>query len=221
MARPAQVVVVPAILTDDPAALETMLRQAETFTDWVQLDIMDGRFVPSRSIGHQHLAKLSLKLRWEAHLMVEHPEDQMAGFKAAGAERVVFHYEATPSPDEVIARARGLGLAVGLAVNPETPVAAVLPLADAVDSVLFLSVHPGYYGRDFIPEVLDKVTEFRRLRPDVEIGIDGGIKEGNIARIARTGVDAICVGSAVFAQPDPGQSYRHLTAVAREAVKTV
>ena len=209
--------VVPAILTDDPNALETMVRQSEDFTDFVQIDIMDGRFVPSQSIGHQHIAAVSPKLNWEAHLMVEHPEDCLEDYRSSGAQKVVFHYEATPAPGEVIVQARGLGLGVGLALNPETPVSVVQPLLSQVDSVLLLTVNPGFYGSSFIPGVLGKVSELRQARPDIEIGVDGGIKESNIADIAREGVDVICVGSAVFMQPQPGESFRHLLALARKA----
>lgn len=208
--------VVPAILTNDPEALETMVRQAEVFTDWVQFDIMDGKFVPSRSINHEHLAGLSMKLSWEVHLMVQHPEDYVEGFRQAGAQKIVFHYEAAPSPRDVIALVRKLGLGVGLAVNPETPVSAILPFAGEVDSVLFLSVHPGFYGSKFIPEVLNKIVEFRSAQPGVEIGIDGGIKQGNIARVAQAGADVIYVGSAIFLQPQPVHSFRRLQTLIKE-----
>ncbi|GAH68191.1 unnamed protein product, partial [marine sediment metagenome] len=130
-----------------------------------------------------------------------------------GAQKVVFHYEATSTPGKVISLARGLGLRVGLAINPETPISAILPLANEVDSVLFLSVNPGFCGSKFIPEVMDKIVEFRAACSDMEIGIDGGIKESNIAQIARTGVDVIYVGSAIFRQPKPGESFNRLTAL--------
>ncbi len=208
--------VVPAILTEDPKDLEKMVHQAEKFTDYVQFDIMDGRFVPSRSIGDKHLAGLHTKLDWEAHLMVEKPEGYLESFQQAGAQKVVFHFEATPSPLEVVTKARGLGLGVGLAVNPETTISAILSTAGVVDSVLFLTVNPGFYGSQFIPEVLDKVAELRDARPDIEIGVDGGIKEGNIARVARAGVDIIYVGSAIFLQPQPDESFRRLMALAGE-----
>lgn len=208
--------VVPAILTNDAKSLETMVRQAETFTNWVQFDIMDGKFVPSGSISYRHLASLPMKLGWEAHLMVERPEDYLKGFQGAGAQKVVFHYEATRSPEEVISLARSLGLEVGLAINPDTPISAILPLADKVDSVLFLSVYPGFYNRAFIPGVLDKVTRFGTACAGTEIGIDGGIKESNIAAAARAGADTIYVGSAVFLQENPGESYRHLVTLARD-----
>jgi len=208
--------VVPAILTDDPKALDTMVRQAESFTTYVQFDIMDGQFVPSRSITAEHLAALSTTLNWEVHLMVQQPDDYLQSFWEAGARKVVFHYEATPSPDEVISQARELGLGVGLALNPETPLSVIYPLISKVDSVLFLTVNPGFYGSPFIPAVLDKAVELRSAQPDLEIGVDGGIKESNIAQIAQLGIDTIYVGSAVFLQPDPGKSFRRLLALAQE-----
>ena len=141
----------------------------------------------------------------------------MEGFRQAGAQKIVFHYEAVSSPREVISLVRNLGLGVGLAINPETPVSDILSLASEVDSVLFLSVYPGFYGSKFIPEVLDKVMEFRSARPGMEIGIDGGVKEGNIAQIAQAGVDVIYVGSAILSQPQPRESFRHLLALAQES----
>jgi len=202
--------IVPAILTDDPAALEKMVRQAKSFTDYVQIDIMDGRFVPSQSIIREQVAGLSIKLRWEAHLMVTHPEEHLEIFQQAGASKIIFHHEATASPTEVISRIKNLGLEAGLAINPETPVSAIVPCINDVDSILLLTVNPGFYGSQFIPEVMDKVTELRNIQPGIEIGVDGGIKESNIKEIASVGVDYICVGSAIFLQADPAESYRRL-----------
>jgi len=208
---------VPAILTDDPEALERMVRQAETFTNFAQIDIMDGQFVPSLSITWQDLASISINLTWEAHLMVMYPEDYLEGFRQAGAQKVIFHYEANNSPQEVISQARNMGLEVGLAINPETPVTAIAHLINDIDSILLLSVNPGFYGSQFIPEVMDKVAELHHVRPDLEIGMDGGINESNIAEIAQSGVDVICVGSAIFRQPQPAESFQHLLSLMRNA----
>ncbi len=201
---------VPAILTDDPSTLEKMVHQAESFTDYVQIDIMDGHFVPSRSVPWEHVAGLSINIKWEAHLMVAHPEKYLEGFTQAGASKIIFHYEATASPREVIHQIRNLGIEVGLAINPETPVSATAAYIREVDSVLLLTVTPGFYGSKFIPEVMDKVAELRDIHPGIEIGVDGGVKENNIREIASAGVDYICVGSAVFLQSDPVESYRRL-----------
>ncbi len=212
MTQPARIV--PAVLTDDAAALTEMLRQAEGFTGYVQIDIMDGKFVPTHTVGLKEIAAADTSLAWEAHLMVENPVDYFVPCGEAGASRVIFHYEATEAHRDVIDAARWVGLSVGLAVNPETPLELVLPLAKQLDSVLFMTVHPGYYGAEYIPEVMDKVRAFREAAPGVVTAIDGGAKESNIVEIAASGLDYICVGSAVFKAPDPGAAYRRLLQMA-------
>jgi len=206
---------VPAILTDNTATLEKLVRQAESFTDSAQFDLMDGRFVPSNSINCNDIAALKTTLKWEVHLMVLQPEDCLETFQKAGAQKIVFHYEAVASPEKIIGLVRNLGMKVGLAVNPETPIASFKHLIPDVDSVLFMAVNPGFYGAKFIPEVLEKIADFRRTYFKTEIGIDGGIKENNIAEIARSGIDVIYIGSAIFLQPNPAAAYRRLTELAQ------
>ena len=200
--------IVPAILTDSPEALEKFIRLAEGFTDFVQIDIMDGEFVPSHSISFKDIAPLKPQFKWEAHLMVNNPENYLEGFKQAGAQKIVFHFEAKTNYVKVIKSAKMLGMKVGLAVNPKTPISNFAPIAAMVDSVLFLSVEPGFYGAKFIPEVLEKIVAFRKSFPKMPTAIDGGVKEDNVKEIARTGVNNICVGSAIFNQPDPAAAYR-------------
>jgi len=205
MTKPVRII--PAILTEDPISLNKMLARSVTFTDYVQIDIMDGKFVPSRSITWKHLDQVPANLNWEVHLMVEQPETQLEHYLKAGAQKAIFHFEATGNPRGVVSISRQMGLSIGLAVNPETPVRQILSLTEKVDSVLFLSVHPGFYGAKFIPEVLDKVVELRRQYPHLAIGIDGGMKLDNVEEVATKGVDDICVGSAILTQPDPGEAY--------------
>ncbi len=202
--------IVPAILTDDASALKGMIQSMKGVVDWAQVDIMDGEFVPSRSIGWKAVKEAKLPFDWEAHLMVKEPETYFSGFKAARARRVIFHFEAATDPGVVIAEARKLGLDVGIAINPGTPVSVVAEYFPLLDSVLLLSVNPGFYGAKFIPEVLDKVGEIRAAAPELSIGIDGGIKEANIVEVASSGVDDICVGSGIFLGADPAACYRHL-----------
>lgn len=208
--------ILPAVLTDDPKDLERKLRQAESFTDAVQIDVMDGLFVPSRSISAADLAAVPTRLKLEVHLMVNEPGSCLEAFRRAGAERIAFHYEATPSPAEVVRLARGLGVKVGIALNPDTPIAALSRLVASVDWMLFLSVHPGYYGKEFIPAVLEKVRRFRRDYPGVEVGVDGGIREANIEQVKASGADYACVGSAVFHDDDPATRFRALTRLAAD-----
>ena len=105
----------------------------------------------------------------------------------------------------------------GLAINPETTIPNFLPLVDEVDSVLFLTVNPGFYGSPFVPEVLDKIAEPHHTRPNLEIGTDGGVKEDNLVKIANMGVNNLYVGSAIFLQPDPAEAYRNLSALLEKA----
>ncbi|MDD4923447.1 MAG: ribulose-phosphate 3-epimerase [Dehalococcoidales bacterium] len=205
-----KITVVPAVLTDNPQSLKDMLGIAATFTGFVQIDIMDGLFVPSKSITATDICIVKTGLKWEAHLMVNNPENLVDDFASAGAQQIIFHYEATESHGNIIDMVHGAGLKAGIAVNPDTDISVLDPLINKLDSVLFMSVVPGYYGSKFIPEVLDKITDFRNKYPHIYTGIDGGIKENNIATVAKTGVNSICVGSAVFCQDNPAQSYRRL-----------
>ncbi len=209
--------IVSAILANDAATLEKAVRQAEKFTDFAQIDIMDGEFVSSRSISYRDIAALKPKFEWEAHLMVQHPENYLEGFKCAGAQKIVFHFEAKTEHEKTIGLIRKLGMQVGLAIKPKTAIKEFAPLVKQVDSVLFLSVEPGFYGAQFIPAVLDKIIAFRKVYPKMEIGIDGGIKEDNIQKITGTGVNVICVGSAIFNRPDPAAAYRRLKELAATA----
>jgi ribulose-phosphate 3-epimerase len=204
--------IVPALLTDDPAELVKLVRQAGVFADYVQIDVMDGKFVPSNSVTCAQIGAAEIKFAWEAHLMVLHPENCVADFARAGARKIIFHYEATSEPEKIIAQIRKSGVKVGLAVNPETSIMEITRLVKKVDSVLFMAVHPGFYGARFLLEVLEKVKEFRKRFPEMEIGIDGGVKEDNILKIARSGVNDICIGSALFHQPDPAAAYRRIKA---------
>ncbi len=208
--------IVPSVLTDNAESLREMLRNSEAFTDFVQIDIMDGVFVPSTSITSKDISKSKPGLKWEVHLMVNNPENYVDEFVKAGAQQIIFHYEASESHKSVIDLIHSSGLKAGIAVNPDTHISALDPLISTIDSVLFMSVIPGFYGSKFIPGVLDKIVEFRKKYPLVQIGIDGGIKENNIADVAETGVSSICVGSAIFCQQNPAQSYRRLEKICNE-----
>jgi len=209
--------VIPAVLTDNPEKLTQMAQQSAAFTDYVQIDFMDGKFVPSMSIKPEQITGIPQNLEWEAHIMIEKPINFLESYKKAGAKKVIFHFEATPSPVMVISEARRLGLSVGLAVNPDTSNGEVLPYLAEIDSLLYMSVYPGFYGAKFIPEVLKKVKQMRRANPELIIGLDGGVKENNIAEIAQSGVDEIFVGSAIFMQPDMAAAYRKLVTLAHTA----
>lgn len=202
--------VTPAILANDFQQLAMLIRKAETFADYIQVDIMDGEFVPSTSVSREELAGVKTSLRNEAHLMVARPEDWLETLAEFGSEAVLFHFEAVADPASMIGTIREAGFGVGLAVNPETTVGDIQGLVDEVDSVMFMAVHPGFYGAAFIPEVLDKIGELKEMFPDTQVGVDGGIKEDNALLAKQARADFVCIGSAIFQAPDPGQAYDRL-----------
>lgn len=202
--------IVPAVLTDKPEDLNWMIRQAEGFCDFVQIDIMDGRFVPSKSISAEDLGKIKTSLDLEVHLMVEVPSDYLEPFKKAGAGRIVFHYESKEDPGAVISKIDALGIKAGIAINPGTPVSKVEPYFKDIEILLFLSVNPGFYGSKFIPEVCDKAKALKDRKERPIIAMDGGLKSDNILMIKDAGVDLACVGSGIYAKGDPKENYRNL-----------
>lgn len=207
--------IVPAILTDNPQDLKRMLAQAAAFTDFVQIDFMDGDFVPSKSVTPEDLAEIEIRIGWEAHLMVKEPIHYLSSLNKGGLKRVIFHWEADPHPESIVSALQDVGLAVGLAINPETALSQFEDLVPHIDSVLFLSVHPGFYGSPFVEEVLDKIEKFRPRFPSVVIGIDGGVALDNIQRLKSLNMDYACVGSRIFRHDDPRKSYEEFVKAAR------
>lgn len=200
--------VVPALLTSSKDEFVKMLDVCQGFTDYVQVDIMDGEFVPSKSITVSELSECKSPIKAEAHLMVEDPIQWIVPFKQFGADRVIFHYEMKNKNHlEVIKTIREAGLSVGLAVNPQTEIEDFKELVGQLDMVLFMSVVPGFYGSKFIPEVLDKIRMFKSLFPHVIAAIDGGVKLDNTKEIVQSGIDYLCVGSALLKATPPKDAY--------------
>jgi ribulose-phosphate 3-epimerase len=213
----------PSILSADFAELSAEVDRVTEAADLLHVDVMDGHFVPNLTIGPVVVGALRkhTELFLDCHLMVDNPQVLLEGFAEAGADRCIVHVElGDPRPlfDEL--RERNVG--VGLVLNPETPVDAVLPYLAEVDLLLVMSVHPGWGGQGFIPEVLDKVRVVRKEIDerglDVEIEIDGGINVDTAPAAAEAGVDIFVAGSAVFGAPDPLAAAYAIRAAAGEAV---
>ncbi|MCD6228042.1 MAG: ribulose-phosphate 3-epimerase [Candidatus Omnitrophica bacterium] len=208
--------IIPAILTDNREEFLKMLEITKEFADYVQIDIMDGKFVPSRSITIDDLKGINFPIISEAHLMVEDPCKWIEPFKEFGAQRIIYHYEIAQDHQKVISRIRSKGLSPGLAVNPSTSIEEFKDLVDEVEMVLFMSVNPGFYGSKFIPQVLEKITQFKKLFPNKRIGIDGGIKLDNLKLVKGLAIDYICVGSAILKNPNPKESYQQFNILLNE-----
>jgi len=179
-------------------------------------DIGDAHFVEPVTIGPIVLASIAPLIHRgggvvDCHLMVDDPAHHFAALDAAGADSVTFHIEAANDPAALADRARGHGFQVGLAFKPETAVEDVVPVAEAFDLVLCMSIHPGYSGQEFMPEALGRIEQLRSLVPDgVHVQVDGGISYDNIRSVYDAGADLIVCGSAIFGMEDLPRAYRRL-----------
>jgi ribulose-phosphate 3-epimerase len=201
--------VVPAVLTDKSDELRMMLEKAK-FCELLHIDIMDGRFVPTKSITANDLSSCKTTIPMEAHLMVENPEKHIKPFKEAGVIRFIFHFEATDRQEEAIEKIKDDGLEAGLAINPDTSIESIKHLLERIDYLLIMSVYPGFYGAKFVPESLDKAAAIKRLKPELLLGMDGGIKADNIKLIKEAGIDMADVGSYIFKADNPEAAYNEL-----------
>lgn len=208
--------IIPAILAESFEDFTSRLRSAESFAGFVQVDIMDGEFVPTRSFHVEELNSVRTALEFEVHLMAARPQDLAARIKNPGLRQVIFHSEADLDRMDFIRYLRARGLGAGLALRPETGLEGLEDIAAEADGLLFLTVEPGAYGSTFRPGVLDKVARARRLFPGKTIAVDGGVSLDNLKEIAEAGADRACVGSRIFLDKDPGGKYRQFAEKARE-----
>jgi len=188
----------PSILSFDLTNLRDSVRTlAEGGAEIVHLDVMDGQFVPPITFGDSYVKALrpaSDKL-FEAHLMVNSPERQFEAFASAGCKRIIFHAEATAHAHRLAQSLHSMGVEAGIAINPGTPVEAVLPLLEVVELVLVMTVNPGWGGQAFIHEALEKVSRVRALKPDLLIEVDGGIDPKTLPIARAAGANVFVVGS--------------------------
>jgi ribulose-phosphate 3-epimerase len=203
----------PSILSADFAQLADEVERVSDVADLLHVDVMDGHFVPNLTIGPPVVSSLRARtdLYLDCHLMVDNPGVLLSDFAKAGANGCTVHIE-LGDPRPLFETMRELGLRVGLTHNPETPLSAVLPYLEEIDLLLFMSVQPGFGGQAFIPSVLDKLTEARRLVDErglqVELEIDGGINTETAPSAAEAGADILVAGSAVFHADDPAKAAR-------------
>jgi ribulose-phosphate 3-epimerase len=197
--------IVPSILSADFTRLGEDVRAVEAAgADRIQIDVMDGRFVPNITFGTLAVEALRpvTSLTLEAHLMVEPPEDFIDKMARAGADTIIIHYESTPHIHRALQHIRSLGKKTGLALNPSTPASVIDPVLKLVDMVLVMTVNPGFGGQNFIPETLSKIREVRnttRMRGmDCEVEVDGGINLQTALSVVEAGADVLVAGSSVF-----------------------
>jgi len=211
--------IAPSILAADFANLASDIARVADDVELFHVDCMDGHYVPNLTIGPPVVAALRPHTDrfLDCHLMVDNPARLVPAFADAGADGLTIHVE-LGDPRPLLREIGSLGVRRGLAFEPETPFDAVEPFLGDIDLLLVMSVHTGYGGQPFIPEVLDKVRAARKLIDAegmaVEIEIDGGIKVDNAALAAAAGVDILVSGTGIFGADDPAAAARAIRAAA-------
>lgn len=195
----------PSILACDYNILGAQVKEAyEAGAKYMHLDVMDGLFVPSISLGMPVIKSLrkSTDVIFDTHLMINEPIRYIDDFVDAGSDIITFHVEATDKVEETINKIKEANIKAGIVINPETPVEKIKPYLDKVDMVLIMSVHPGFGGQKYIPEVTEKIKEARKLIDesgfDIELEVDGGVNLSNVKEVLKAGANVIVAGSAVF-----------------------
>ncbi|BAD58451.1 putative ribulose-5-phosphate 3-epimerase [Nocardia farcinica IFM 10152] len=213
--RPAEPMIAPSILSADFAHLADEARRVEG-SDWLHVDVMDAHFVPNLTLGLPVVQSLlkATDIPLDCHLMIEDPGRWAPPYAEAGAHNVTFHAEATDDPVAVARDIRAAGAKAGLSVKPNTPIEPYLEILKHFDTLLVMSVEPGFGGQSFIPHVLDKARTVRRLVDSGElrllVEIDGGINADTIEQAAEAGIDCFVAGSAVYNTDDPGATVAKL-----------
>jgi len=196
---------VPSILSADFSRLGEQVREAEAAgIERIQIDIMDGHFVPNITMGPGivQAVRNCTKMTLEAHLMISNPQDFIETFAKAGADVIIIHQEASPHLHKLIKQIQGLGKQAGIALTPSTPIFMLQNILSLCDMVLVMTVNPGFGGQAFIPEMLPKITQLKQILVQRELScdieVDGGINAETIPLVVKAGANLLVAGSSVY-----------------------
>ena len=188
--------IIPAIIAKSQMELDELLLKIIDIVEIAQLDVMDQKFVPNSSLFFDFkLPKTSCF--FEAHLMIENPEDWIEkNWKKV--DTILVHYESCSNPKNIITYVKNKGKKVGFVLNPETPIEKISGFIDDIDQVLIMTVNPGFYGSPFLTEMLEKINELRNLKSNIEIEVDGGITDKTINLVDKAGANLFVSGSYIM-----------------------
>ncbi|MDB0438274.1 ribulose-phosphate 3-epimerase [Clostridioides difficile] len=200
----------PSILSADFAKLLEDVRKVESAgCEYLHIDVMDGHFVPNITLGPlvvKSLKKENINMVFDAHLMIENPDQYIEEFVKAGCDIITVHQEACTHLHRTIQNIKSHGIKAGVVLNPATPIDTIKHVLSDLDMVLLMSVNPGFGGQSFIPCVLDKIKELKTLIDSkglsIDIEVDGGISPKNVAEVVQAGANVIVAGSAIFGSDD-------------------
>jgi ribulose-phosphate 3-epimerase len=212
--------IAPSILSADFSRLKDEIQAVEAAgADWLHVDVMDGHFVPNITIGPvvvEWVRKVT-KIPVDVHLMITDPDKYAPEFIKAGADWVSVHPETCANPNTTLRMIRDLGAKASIAVNPDIPLSRVERCFADIDMILMMTVFPGFGGQAFIPDVLPKIEEVRKLidqrKLSIVVEVDGGIKADNIERVVRAGAEVIVSGSGIFRTPNYAETIRQMRRV--------
>ncbi|EJX2692590.1 ribulose-phosphate 3-epimerase [Clostridioides difficile] len=200
----------PSILSADFAKLLEDVRKVESAgCEYLHIDVMDGHFVQNITLGPlvvKSLKKENINMVFDAHLMIENPDQYIEEFVKAGCDIITVHQEACVHLHRTIQNIKSHGIKAGVVLNPATPVDTIKHVLPDLDMVLLMSVNPGFGGQSFIPCVLDKIKELKAIIDsqglNIDIEVDGGISPKNVAEVVQAGANVIVAGSAIFGSDD-------------------